>query len=168
MILKIGAKAALHSIGALLCLAASTAYGGPIHYAFTGTTLPSGGLPGHSQVFELTLPDFLPVVSGGPVVEFVSTDPAVISCIPCTNPPDPALFFLRGGIGDSVQFQDQNGTGYIYFFPADVLTTVGTHQTLPGINVNTGTLSVAAIPEPSTAGMLILGVLFLRRARRKR
>jgi hypothetical protein len=117
----------------------------------------------------LTVPFFLPVVLNGPVVPFVSTDPEVISCVPCKNPPDPALFFLRGGIGDSIQFQDANGTGYLYFFPADALSNTGTHQTLAGINVNTGTLTVTATPEPSTQGLLMIGLgtaaVVLRRRR---
>ena len=167
------AKAAFIHIGAALCLATSMAHAGPITYTFSGTTLPGSGSPSHSELFQLTVPDFLPVVLNGSVVPFVSTDPGVIACVPCKDPPNPALFFLRGGIGDSIQFQDADGTGYLYFFPADAFSNVGTHHTLAGINVNTGTLIITATPEPSTQALLMIGlgpvaVVFRRRLHRIR
>jgi hypothetical protein len=152
------AKAAFIHTGAVLCFATSMAHAGPITYTFSGTTLPGPGSPSHSDLFQLSVPDFIPVVLNGSVVPFVSTDPGVISCAPCKNPPDPALFFLRGGIGDSIQFQDADGTGHLYFFPAGTFSNVGTHHTLAGINVNAGTLTVTATPEPSTQGLLMIGL----------
>jgi hypothetical protein len=117
-------------------------------------------------MFQLTLPDFLPVVLNGPVITFLSTDPEVNSCVPCNSPPVPALAFLRSAGSDLVQFADQNGTNYPYFFPENALSNAGVFQTLPGINVNTGSLVITAIPEPSTAGVFVLGLsaiaLYLR------
>jgi hypothetical protein len=148
----------LFSFWAALVLSACAAYGGPILYTFTGTTLPSSGSPAHSEVFQLKVPDFLALVVNGPLAQFRSDDAGMISCVPCAGPPVSAVSFLRGGAGDSIQFQDQNGTGYFYLFGENAFSTVGTHQTLPGINVNTGTLVVEAVPEPSTFGLLVIGL----------
>jgi hypothetical protein len=150
---------------------ASVAYGSPILYTFNAVAPASAGSLAHSQTFQLIVPDFLPVVLNGPVAEFLSTDPAVVSCVPCKDPPVSALFFLRGGAGDSIQFQDKNGTGYFYLFAENVLSNTGTYETLSGINVNKGTLVVAAVPEPSTTCLLAMGlsgVALRLRIRRRR
>lgn len=143
---------------AVLCFAGSNLFGGPVLYHFTGTTVP-GASPSHMQTFQLTAPDFLPAVLDGGPLPLLSTDPAIISCIPCDAPPLPALFFLRGSSGDSIQFEDENGTGYVYFFPANSLSSLGTHNSLPGINVNRGVLLVTATPEASTIWLLLFGMV---------
>lgn len=144
---------------AALCLATCAAYGSPVVYSFTGTAPAQPGSPSHAEVFQLTLPDFLPVDLNGPPVQFVSTDPGVNSCVPCQPSPITALVFLRSASSDLVQFLDENGTTYPYFFPANTLTQVGYYQTLPGFNVNAGTLEVGAeAPEPSTMAFLAMGL----------
>ena len=143
---------------AAFCFATLAAYGSPIVYTFTGTAPARPGAPSHPQVFQLNLPDFLPAVFADPLVPFLSTDPALRSCVPCAQPPVPALVFLRGSASDLVQFLDENGTTYPYFFPANSLVEVGTHYTIAGINVNPGVLEVAQTPEASTAGFFIIGL----------
>ena len=94
------------------------------------------------------------------------------SCEACTNPPVPTLHFLRSDSSDLVQFRDADGILRVYFFSANVLSSPGTYDTLPGINVAVGRLVVAAAetPEPSTIGLVMtgLGLVALRRLRRGR
>jgi len=148
----------LSSYCAVLCFATVTAYGAPMLYNFSGTTIPGGGSPSHVQSFHLAVPDFLPTVLDGGPLPVVSNDPIVLTCVPCEAPPLPALYFLRGSSGDIIQFEDANGTGYVYFFPVNSLSSLGTHATQPGINVNRGTLVVTATPEASTIWSLLLGI----------
>jgi len=160
----------------LVFVLACTAYSAPIMYSFTATTRAMPGSPSHSEAFELVVPDFLPVTENGNVISFVSSDPAVISCTACVAPPTNAMHFLRGGSGDSIQFVDADGTSRFYLFPSNVLSMLGTFDTLPGINVNVGTVTVwslsdgASAPEPSTWGMLGCGLaaVILSRFRRLR
>jgi hypothetical protein len=129
---------------------------GPVLYTFSGTTVVSP----HSQAFQLLLPDFLPVVLNGPFVSFLSTDGAVLSCVPCNIPPVPALSFRRAETSlpsDYISFSDIDDVGYDYYFSLGAFSSVGTYQTLPGVNVNTGTLVVAAVPEPFTLMLLMIG-----------
>ncbi len=156
--MKRGSSFCLFSCCLALCFAASAAYGSPVLYTFTGTTLGTSGSPSHAQVFQLTVPDFLPVVLNGPVIPFLSTDPAVNSCVPCNSPPIPALHFLRGADSDLIQFHDEDNTNYLYSFAENTFSNAGTYHTLPGINVNTGTLTISEVPEPSTVGVLIIGL----------
>ena len=144
--------------GVALLFAAVAAYAGPIHYTFTGTTVGSLDSPSHLQEFELTVPDFLPVVSNGLVASFLSIDPEVSSCTPCIGPPHSALIFLRGPDHGLIQFKDMDGINYAYFFSENVLSAPGTRYTLPGVNLNTGTLTVTAVPEPSTWSVLMIGL----------
>ena len=80
-------------------------------------------------------PGFSSVLDGG-TLPVVSNDPIVLSCVPCEAPPLPALDFLRGSSGDIIQFEDANGTGYVYFFRVNSLLSLGTHNTQPGMNVH--------------------------------
>jgi hypothetical protein len=112
------------------------------------------GSPAHLEQFQLAVPDFLPLVTDGPLITFQSDDPAVISCVACASPPAGALHFLRSSIGDIIQFRDADGILRPYFFLPNVLASAGTYSTLPGINVNVGELVVSEIPEPSTAGLV--------------
>jgi hypothetical protein len=111
-------------------------------------------------MFQMTLPGYLPLVSGGPLLSFLSTDPTVNSCVPCVDPPLTALYFLRGGTSDLIQFKDQDGTNYLYTFPVNSLSQAGRYSTLPGININKGTLNVTvtATPEPSAAVLFAIGL----------
>jgi len=148
---------------ALLCLATVSACAGPIAYSFSATTRATPASPAHEEAFQLLLPDFLPVTVNGPVVSFASTDPALVACANCAAPPASAVHFLRGGSGDSIQFQDTDGVSRFYLFPANTLTTPGTFDTVPGINVNVGRFVVSnlsdgsAVPEPASWTMLIFG-----------
>jgi hypothetical protein len=40
-----------------------------------------------------------------------------------------------------------------------VFTSIGTYQTLPGTDVNTGTLTITGVPEPSTVGLVLAGII---------
>lgn len=146
---------------AALSLAACAAYGSPVLYTFTATTRATLGSPAHTEAFQLRLPEYLPVAEGSPLISFLRTDPAVLSCTACTNAPVPALHFLRSGGSDLVQFADEDGTTRLYMFPLLALTSAGTHDTLPGINVAVGALTVAPVPEPSTTAMLVIGLAAL-------
>lgn len=146
---------------ATVCLGAYAAYGSPILYTFSATTKPTLGSPAHPEFFRLVMPDFLPVVTGGPVVSLLTSDPGVISCTPCRQPPVKALHFLSSITFDSIQFQDSDGVGRFYMFPANALSSLGTFNTQPGINVNVGKLVVSSVPEPSTIGMLAAGITAL-------
>lgn len=140
---------------ALVCLASCAAKAGPIRYSFEAATRDSVGSPSHIEMFRLQLPDFVPVVANGPVVSFLADDPGVASCLACKQPPLSAFHFLRGGSGDSIQFQDADGTGRFYLFSPNVFSSVGTYSTQPGINVNVGTLVVTAVPEPSSVSLVL-------------
>jgi hypothetical protein len=158
----------LRSCG-VLCLVVCAGNGAPVLYTFTATTRSTMGSPAHLEQFKLDLPDFLPLVMDGTVIPFQSDDPAVISCIACANPPTGALLFLRSSTGDIIQFRDADGILRPYFFSPSALSSVGTYSTLPGINVNVGSLAVSQIPEPSTAGLVGVALAAaLHRWRRKR
>ena len=165
-------RVARHCI--LLLLATCAAYGSPIQYVFTATTRATLGSPAHTETFELIMPDFLPVTTNGGVISLLSNDPSVISCSPCKAPPVAALHFLRGGSGDSIQFQDTDNVGRFYLFAPGALTTLGPQSTLPGINVNMGTLVVSraadetSAPEPSTWTMIFGGLTAAAIIRRRR
>ena len=98
----------------------------------------------------------------GTVMSFLSSDPALISCVACTDPPVPTLHFLRSDTSDLVQFRDADGILSPYFFPANSLSSPGSYNTLPGINVAIGKLVVAETPEPSTMGLVIAGAAHTR------
>jgi hypothetical protein len=150
-------------VGAILMASACAVYGDPVLYSFTATTSAPIGSPSHTEAFEFVAPDFLPVVLNGPVISVMKTDPAMLSCVACVDPPIPAVHFLRGGAGDSIQFQDADHISRFFLFQPDALSTMGTHSTQPGINVAVGTLTVSAAPaqsdapEPSTWTMLGIG-----------
>jgi hypothetical protein len=158
-------RARLLPYAAVLFSATYTAHAAPVLYTFTATTRDSLGSPSHLEQFQLQAPDFLPLVLNGDVLSFLRSDPALISCVACTDPPVPTLHFLRGDTSDLVQFRDADGTLRLYFFPANSLSNVGTYDTLPGINVEVGNIVVAEIPEPSTMALVIAGAgaLALRR-----
>jgi hypothetical protein len=162
-------KAHLLRICAALCFATCAASAAPVLYTFTATTRATPGSPSHLEKFELTTADFLPVVVNGPVISFLQTDPALLSCVACATPPAGALHFLRADSSDVVQFRDADGILRPYFFAPNTLSIPGTHDTLPGFNVNVGNIVVAETPEPSTAGLVITGLaaaaLRLRRYR---
>src|SRR5690348_13111804 len=82
---------------AVLCFAAFAAYGAPVLYTFTATTRATQGSPSHTEQFQLTVPDFLPLVENGAVLSFLRDDPALISCVSCAEAPLSALHFLRSG-----------------------------------------------------------------------
>jgi hypothetical protein len=112
-------------------------------------------------------PDFLPLVTNGGLISFLRSDPALVSCVACTDPPILTLHFLRGDTSDLIQFRDADRILRPYFFPVNALANAGTYDTLPGINVNVGRLVVAEIPEPSTMAMFIVGAAALAFRRRR-
>ena len=94
-------------------------------------------------------------------MSYLRSDPALISCVACTDPPVPTLHFLRTDTSDLVQFRDADGVLRPYFFPANSLSDTGSYDTLPGINVAVGKLVVAETPEPSTMVLVIAGAATL-------
>ena len=149
---------------ALLAFLAQPTIAGSIAYTFTG----AAAEPSHAQSFQLIVPDFLPLVLDGPHLGFLSTDSGMTSCIPCESR-FTALFFSRQsalGQVDQLQFNDANGTAYVYLFPINAFSNLGTYQTL-GLNGNDGALSVSEVPEPSVAALILigLGILGIRRTR---
>jgi hypothetical protein len=162
-------KTRLLSYPAFLCVAVCTAHATPVSYTFTATTRATVGSPAHLEQFRLLTPDFLPVVLNGPVISFLRDDPALISCVSCTDPPVPTLHFLRSGIGDVVQFRDADGILRPYFFPMNVLSNPGVYDTPGGFNVNVGKLVVAETetPEPATVAMVTAGLAIAGLLRRR-
>jgi hypothetical protein len=164
-----------NSIRAVLLIASaffipSAAHAGSILYTFTGTTapIPSLGIPPSNESFQLLVQDFLPLLPDEIFTLFFNGDPELLSCIPCGNFPGvPLLGFARGGF-DDLQFNDSNRTGYAYDFPLGAFSNLGTYQTFSGTNVNIGTLTVSAVPEPSTAfeGAFGLGLVIAAFRRR--
>lgn len=157
---------------ATLCLAAGVSSASPVLYTFTATTRATLNSPAHLEMFRLQLPDFMPVVEGGPLVSFFRTSPEVLACVACQTTSIPVLHFLRGATSDLVQFADDDGTTRLFTFSFGALSDFGTHSTLAGINVERGTLVVAPVPEPSTLALFLLGIsalagsLYARRADR--
>ena len=149
---------------ALLLLTGVAAIASPVRYTFEATTTALPGSPSHVESFSLVTSAFLPVVENGPLISFLADDPAVLSCVSCVAPPIPALHFLRSASADLIQFVDADGTNRPYFFPVDALSNVGTWSTQPGINVNQGTLVVSSVPEPATAGALLIGLAIIAAA----
>jgi hypothetical protein len=147
--------------------AVCTAHATPVSYTFTATTRATLGSPAHLEQFRLLAPDFIPVVLNGPVISFLRDDPALISCVSCTDPPVQTLHFLRSGSGDVVQFRDTDGILRPYFFPMNVLSSPGAYNTSPGINVNVGKLVVAETPEPATVAMVTAGLAIAGLLRRR-
>lgn len=148
---------------AILCLSAVAAHAASVTYSFSGTTYATWNQPSHSEVFQMTIPDFLLDTANGPLM-FESSAPEVESCSPCRVPPGPALVFLRGATDDLIQFLDADGTGRLYWFPLNAISTAGTWESRPGINMNSGTLVVtvdgtgdSAVPEPSTVTLVAAG-----------
>jgi hypothetical protein len=170
MNLKTNVKTRIVKCCAALCFATYTAYGAPILYTFTATTRATVGSPSHLEQFQLIAPDFLPLVLNGPLISFLRDDSALLSCVACADPPIAALHFLRSDTSDLVQFRDADGILRPYFFAPDALSQLGTHDTLPGINVNIGRVVVSEVPEPRTTGLLLTGAaaLALRLRRRRR
>ena len=152
----------------ILFSATYTAHAAPVLYTFTATTRASLGSPSHLEQFQLQTPDFLPLVLNGGVLSYLRSDPALISCVACTDPPVPTLHFLRTDTSDMVQFRDADGTLRAYFFPANSLSNPGRYDTLPGINVAVGNLVVGEVPEPSTMALVIAGASALASRRRRR
>jgi hypothetical protein len=158
MKLKTNLRARLVKCCALLSFTAFTAYGAPVLYTFTATTRATLNSPSHLEQFQLIAPDFLPLVSNGALISLLRDDPALISCVACTDPPIPTLHFLRNDSSDLVQFSDADRILRPYFFSPNALSHPGIHDTLPGINVAVGKLVVSEVPEPSTSGLVLTGV----------
>jgi hypothetical protein len=146
---------------AVLCSATCTAHAAPVLYTFTAITPATLGSPSHLEQFQLEAPRFLPLVLNGDVLSFLRSDPPLISCVACTDPPVPTLHFLRADTSDLVQFRDADGTLRPYFFSANSLSNPGSYDTLPGINAAVGKLVVSETPEPSTIALVIAGAATL-------
>jgi len=124
----------------------------------------SGPMPGN---FHLTVPDF---ITGMPMSQFTGSDfdtcsaPGAGDCF--------AEFYVGpgpiSGQADDIGFGN-NVCCFIYFFPENAFTTLGTFTADPFHSAGTATLTVAmsSVPEPSTFGLatasLALAVLSLRR-----
>jgi PEP-CTERM motif len=66
-----------------------------------------------------------------------------------------------GAFSSQLQFDASNGLAYFFLFPTGAFATLGTSvsETGSGLGIrnNSGTLTVSATPEPTTAGFLVLG-----------
>lgn len=162
-------SSALMLLAAAFCFTQPAAYAASVVYTFSGTTLGSFPTPSHTESFRLTVSDFLPLEVGGPVVSIEADDPGLQVCEPCTDTSVPVLHFLRSSGSDLVQFVDRDGATRLYSFAAFALTNPSSYDTLFGINVNRGTLTVESVPEPSTLALTLLAagcVVLRKRARR--
>lgn len=142
----------------VMCFCACAAQAASILYTFNATTRATLNSPAHLEYFELKSDDFLPLIPNGGLISFAADDPALESCIACATPPTGAIYFLRSLTSDLVQFRDADGTLRLYTFPLNALSQVGSHATIPGINVNVGAIEVAEAPEPTTFVLTLLGV----------
>ncbi|MCC6590558.1 MAG: PEP-CTERM sorting domain-containing protein [Bryobacterales bacterium] len=150
-----------------IALFTTTAHASVI-YTFTATTRASFGSPSHQETFRLETPGFIPLVTNGPLISLLETDPAVTKCTPCKDAPVPALHFLRGSTSDLIQFADEDGATRLFTFPFESLSNAGSYSTLWGINVERGELTVANTPEPSTFALLATGAALLAFRRQRR
>lgn len=164
--MKLPAISTLLLLAATILLTQPAAHASSVLYTFSGTTVGSFPTPSHNESFRLLVPDFLPVETNGPVLSIQADDPGLQLCEPCAATSVPVLHFLRGSTSDLVQFVDSDGTTRLYTFAALALSTPGTYDTLFGININRGTITVESVPEPSTLALLLIGfgVLVIRKS----
>lgn len=125
----------------------------------------SGPMPGN---FQLTVPDF---VTGMPQTQFTGSDfdacsaPGTGDCV--------AQFYVGpgpiSGQADDIGFGN-NVCCFIYFFPDNAFTTVGTFTADPFHSAGTATLTVAMsnVPEPSTLGLAAVSLALAASSLRRR
>jgi hypothetical protein len=170
------------SLGVLLfgLAAVATCHAGTITYDFAGTTLPSQ--PVRNEDFRYTSSSF---IQSQLLVNLAQLD----SCVNCYSGPGFTLVFSDNcdsnpGCNVSIQFNDGNDSGYVYFFASGAFSSPGIHNTIDppegsASQWNSATLTVqgdpadpaapaaAGVPEPSTMlmmfGLLPAFVFFARR-----
>jgi hypothetical protein len=137
-----------------------TAHAGPILYTFTGTA------PGLNDTdsFQYLSSQFITSP-----IDLYATQ--MISCGNCLGFPNyAAIFYPNSGGFDEIQFNDISGVGNGFGFAVGAFSSPGVYSTIAG--PSSGTLTVQAVPEPSTGGtvgaVLVAGVAVLYSWKRKR
>lgn len=123
-------KFAIKALLAILIFAATAQ--ASVTYSFTGRSS-----DGRTHAFTVVTPTWLRPV-GTTAIEFPASK---ITC-QSANCGDVMYFSVEivGGIQVvQIQFNDTNGTGYVYLFPAGALTKRGTYSTT---GIHSGTLAV--------------------------
>jgi hypothetical protein len=141
----------------VLCLFSMTVQAGPILYTFTGTA------PGLNDTdsFQYLSSQFITSP-----IDLYATQ--MIACGNCLGFPNfAAILSPNNGGFDEIQFNDISGVGNGFAFAVGALSSPGVYSTVTG--PSSGTLSVQAVPEPSTGslfGMAFIAALYC--AKRKR
>ena len=142
---------------ALAALAASAARADGVTYTLTGSTNPEFG-PVHAESFTFTTSSF--------ITSYTDLNPSQFtSCVACQE----IEFYPNGTLNtvvpvDLIRFTDTNGIVYGFFFSPGAFDAPGTYTASdypPYIVSNIGTLTVSttAVPEPSAAMLLMLGLI---------
>jgi uncharacterized protein (TIGR03437 family) len=107
-------------------------------YTFNGVTIRDGRV----EAFQYTSPGFIGALVG---IDAAKLD----SCTGCGTPFGPIFSPDNGGLGDQIQFDDSNGSGYEYMFPPGALAEPGTYTSQRPFN--TGTLTVQVTDDLAIA-----------------
>jgi hypothetical protein len=142
---------------AIAALSAGIARADGVTYTLTGSTNPEFG-PVHAESFSFTTSSF--------ITSYTDLTPSQLtSCVACQE----VEFYPNGTLNtvvpvDLLRFTDTNGIVYGFFFSPGAFDAPGTYTASdypPYIISNVGTLTVTttAVPEPSAAMLLMLGLL---------
>lgn len=119
-------------------------------YTFSGTNSAIGG-DGLAVAFKYS--------AHGPITGFTPLlSSQLLSCTNClVSAGVPAVFFQPNDVfGDSIVFNDVRNTANVFMFRFGAFVKPGTYVGLKGFNP--GTLTVQAVPEPSSVILFLSGL----------
>ncbi len=127
-------------LSVLATLAAVSGARAAVIYTFNGVTV-----DGRVEAFQYTSPGF---IGASVVIDTAKLD----SCTGCGTPFGLVFFpdSINGGLGDQIDFDDSNGTGYAYMFPLGAFSQPGSYAAIQG-PANTGTLTVQVTGDLAAA-----------------
>ncbi len=127
-------------LSVLAALAAVSGARAAVIYTFNGVTA-----DGRVEAFQYTSPGF---IGASVVIDTAKLD----SCTGCGTPFGLVFFpdSINGGLGDQIDFDDSNGTGYAYMFPLGAFSEPGTYTVFQGWP-DAGTLTVQVTDDLAIA-----------------